>query len=283
MKRTVVAILLFAILFGLLSGCSNTAPAELGEEDQALILALIEYLEDLLWEYNPVPISFATRVDKIQKGARPLHVGFDASDYYFVCGYYNTTHESEGYHYCCAAEYTWVKFANEKEITEHYKDSRFVVGFRIQKAIFVTDILSETANAPSAEFFQLYYPSFHDKSDVKSAPARNETFIYLNKADQPVVYRAFSMYDHKAVTLPCICLEGQYYIAIYLDVVDSNGDCSVDWTPFEFGEYYDALTEIMKPYRVTDESGVTHMYALFEMNDFQMFLQDIMQVGGTTP
>ena len=50
---------------------------------------LVEYLEQYNVEYDMMTYSAEETIDFIRNGAQPLHVAFDPSDYYFVCGYYN--------------------------------------------------------------------------------------------------------------------------------------------------------------------------------------------------
>ena len=142
----------------------NDPPVVEGEldKDSELIVELIAYLEQYLVEYDLISVSFSSKVNGIKNGAQPLHIAFDPNNYYFVGGYYNTTHEySEYNHYCCAAEYMWVGYESEAEIQEYYNDMPCVVVFQINRTLTVTNILSgEPAN--DMEHFQIYKPTFEN-------------------------------------------------------------------------------------------------------------------------
>ena len=275
MRKFVSLILLCSLLIVCFTGCTVThnseekSPTELQNQD-VLVCTLIKYLQDLFVSYDLPDTSTAIKINEIKNGKQALHVEFDKSGYYFVCAYYDNTHEDETTDYCCATNYTWVKFENPNEIREKYKDLRFVVAFQINKSSFVTDIITKDATVPNIEHFQEYVPNFNNGLNTNVAITFDTSFIYLNSSDEKNVYHSISAYDNVLKTLPCISLNEQYYVikelyTIYADGTNSGSDVISD-----FGEYYDALINIMDAtsYSVTDEKGRTTFYGLIEINDF---------------
>lgn len=245
------------------------SPTELPNND-VLVCALIEYLQDLLVEYDLPDTSTAIKIDEIKNGKQALHVGFDDSRYYFVCAYYDNTHEDETIDYCCATNYTWVKFEDPKEIGEKHKDLSFVVAFQINKASFVADILTKDAVVPNIEHFQEYFTNFNNGLNTNGAITFDTNFIYLNSSNYKDVYHSMSAYDNVLKTLPCICLNKRYYITKELYTIYADGTRSDSNVISDLGKYYDTLVNIMDTtsYSVTDENGRTTFYGLIEINDF---------------
>ena len=128
MKRFILILLVCVMLVGCLASCTKShmfggvapiiksSPEE--EKRTELITALSEYLKQLHVGYDmPPPPTLATEIQSIKDGAQALIVKYDPSNYYFVCGYYNSDHSDESYRYCCAENYTWVKFYDPKDIS----------------------------------------------------------------------------------------------------------------------------------------------------------------------
>ena len=286
MKKTISLILLCSLLLVCFSGCTAShnneeksttelqsneekSPTELPNND-ALVCTLIEYLQDLFVDHDMPDTSTAIKIDEIKNGKQALHVGFDKSEYYFVCAYYDNTHGDETTDYCCVTNYTWVKFNNANEISEKYDDLNFIVAFQINQSSFVADILTKDAIIPNIEHFQEYVPNFNNGLSTNGAITFDTSFIYLNSSDSKNVYHSTSAYYNVLQTIPCISLNDQYYIAIdlytiYADDTRSDGNIISD-----FGKYYDTLVNIMDTtgYSVTDEKGRTIFYGLIEINAF---------------
>ena len=164
MKRIVALMLLCSVLILCLSGCSsgNNSDNEVKEDlsvelqkDSLLVQLMTTYLFEIHADIEPPDDTTKAKINAIKKGKQALHVGFDSSSCYFVGAYCGNAHESEGIDYCCLTDYTWVKYERANEITEKYKDLSFVVAFQINRAAFVTDIMSKDAAVPSMEHFQI--------------------------------------------------------------------------------------------------------------------------------
>ena len=275
MRKIVSSILLCSLLLVCFSGCTflhnneEKSPTELQNND-VLVCTLIEYLQDLFVSHDLPDTSTAIKIDEIKNGRQALHVGFDKSRYYFVCAYYDSTHEHEITDYCCATNYTWVKFENPNEISEKYKDLSFVVAFQINKSSFVTDILTKDAIVPNIEHFQEYTPNFNNGLNTNGAITFDANFIYLNSSDDKEVYHSISAYDNVLKTLPCICLNERYYITKELYTIYADGTRSDNNVISDFGKYYETLLNIMDTtsYNVTDEKGRNTFYGLIEINAF---------------
>ena len=55
--------------------------------DEDLIVALVDYLKTLAYDYDLFPHTTADKIDDIKNGKQALHVAFDSSNTYFVCAY----------------------------------------------------------------------------------------------------------------------------------------------------------------------------------------------------
>lgn len=250
---------------------------------------LVGYLERYNWEYDMMTYSEEETIDFIKNGAQPLHVAFDPSDYYFVCGYYNDPEGKEIGGYRNAKKYTWVKFSGADKIRESYFGKELIVTFQMNKALFVKDISRNKNYLPGMEHFQMYKPKFEDGVNTNPPIDFSETFIYLNGVTlkngyiyerfNGKGYRSVKQYDHENLTIQCIHFEEQYYIPIHTHSVYSNGEFydSTDKNSRMFGKYYDAIERIMETgrYSIEDEykdyfgriSVVDH-YGLVSIDDF---------------
>ena len=250
---------------------------------------LAEYLEQYTTEYEIYGFTSEEKIDFIRNGAQPLHVAFDPSGYYFVCGYYNDPEGKEIGEYRNAKKYTWVKVGSADKIRESYFGKELIVAFQMNRALFVKDISKDRAYLPGMEHFQIYKPKFKDGENTNPPIDFSETFIYLNGVTtkggysyerfKGKGYRSVKQYDHEKLTIRCIYFEGQYYIPIHTHSVYSNGefyDCTDD-NSRRFGKYYDAIENIMETgrYSIDSEGGYgsqhyhkTAHYGLVSVDDF---------------
>ena len=243
---------------------------------------LVEYLEQYNTEYELITYSEEETIDFIKKGAQPLHVAFDPSDYYFVCGYYNDPEGKEIPEYGNAKEYIWVKFGSADKIRESYFGKELIVTFQMNRALFVKDLSKNKNYLPGMEHFQIYKPKFKDGVNTNPPIDFFETFIYLNGVTtkngysyewfKGKGYRSVKQYDHRNLTFRCIYFEGQYYIPIYTHRVDAGGEVeNVSNNARKFGKYYDTIERIMETGRYSIENetyrSVEH-YGLVSVEDF---------------
>lgn len=260
----------------------NTTPVIIeGEIDKGsdLVVTLVAYLEQYLTEYDLIGRTFAQKVDDIKNGIQPLHVAFDPADCYFVCGYYDPAEEHNEFVYCCAKNYTWVGYKSEADIQEYYNGMKWAVVFQINRALTVTDIVSNERTVPNMEHFQIYKPTFENGINVSDPVAFDETFIYLNYPDcylnrfsqnTDTMYYCKSIYYHSINTMPCVYLDGEYYLSFHLYTVYSDGQRSEESDrAYGFGQYYDTLMNIMEKdkYNLTDEDGRTGFYGTISFDD----------------
>ena len=253
-----------------------------GELDKSsdLIVTLVAYLDQYMTEYDLIGRTFAQKVDDIKTGIQPLHVAFDPSNYYFVCGYYNSSSEHGDIGYRSCNEYTWVGYKNESDVKEYYNDMKWVVVFQINRALTVTDIVSNERQIPDMEHFQIIKPTFENGVNIAAPVVFDETFIYLNypncylnRSSQDVsrMYYCKSIYYHPMNTIPCVCLDGEYYLYFSRYTVYADGSRSEenDYT-YTFGKYYDSLMSVMDRdnYSITDEQGRTKFYGTIRVDSF---------------
>lgn len=305
MKKIVSIVLLCFLILICFAGCSvkddntvqgNTeqetqktqenAPIELKGDDE-LVLAIIEYLKELNTSCDIGGTTTEEKIDEIKNGQRALYMEFDATSFYFVCGYYDGYHKHGPICDNCAQEYTWVKFENVNEISKKYKGSEFVVAIQINEASYVADITDPHADVPCVEHFQLYEPLLFIsafESEVNTYPplTYNRAFIYLNAGDKSNVYHFGSPVDHQFYTIPCFFLDEQYYLQFFLNAVDPDGNRYQDNDALlicDLGKYYADLMSIMdkEKYSVTDEMGNTRFYGLIKINDFIKFIDELSE------
>ena len=181
-------------------------PDEKGTElvaEDALVIALVEYLNELEVDHDMPAITTADKMDAIRDGQQALHVAFDPSKPYFVCAYSADGQQS--------SEYTWLKYANVDDITKEYEDLQMALAFQVNPSLFVKDIMTENATVPTMEHFQPYEPQFNEGVNTNAADTVDETFIYLNSSEENAVYYSTTAYDHEWVTVPCRYLDNEYY------------------------------------------------------------------------
>ena len=254
------------------------------DKDSQIIRTLTQYL---IWygvEGERLTSDFPSQIDHIKEGIQAVHAVFDPSEYYFVCGYYNPTHEYEERNYCCAVSYTWIKYENETEIQEYYNGMKCVVAFQLNESLTVTDILSADADVPHMEYFQLYEPTFKDETNTEAPIIFDGTFIYINGFEKDAVYycisdyyNAMSLYYREHMLIPCEYIERQYYIPIQLISLEPgeifNLQDVLSDSRFEkaFGEYYDAIIKAInteKWYEFSTSNEKIHYYGLISIDDF---------------
>lgn len=283
-KKFVLFLLIGLLLIGLCVGAVVGLSKNPTGLPQDLRNALVDYLEECSVHHEMMTYFEEEKIDFIKNGAQPLHVAFDSSDYYFVCGYYNHTHEDnrEIGRYCCAKEYIWVKFESADKIGESYFGKELVVAFQINRALFVKDLSANKDYRPGMEHFQIYEPKFEDGVNTNPPVDFSETFIYLNGVTTKYgysyerfkgkCYRSVKQYDHENLTFRCIYFEGQYYIPIYIHKVDADGKIDdVGDNAREYGKYYDAIEHIMETGRYSVENETYHAvrhYGLVSVDDF---------------
>ncbi len=244
---------------------------------------LVEYLEQSIWEYDKKTYSEEEKIDFIKNGAQPLHVAFDPSDYYFVCGYYNDPEGKEIGWYGNAKEYIWVKYGSADKIRETYLGKELIAAFQMNRALFVKDLSKNKSYLPGMEHFQIYTPKFEDGVNVNPPIDFSETFIYLNGVTTEGDYSferfkgrgycSVNQHSYEMLTIRCICFEDQYYIPIHTHTIHSDGTYSDDtnYLVRTFGKYYDAIENIMETGRYSIENETYHSvrhYGLVSMDDF---------------
>lgn len=237
-------------------------------EDE-LISELVEYLQGLMVECGIADTSISIQINDIKNGAQPLQVKFDSDDYYYVCAYYSPEHDEEQFIYCCAENYTWVRFNSEKDISEYYDGTKLWVAFQINRTELCIDLLPGGRKVPKVENFQLYTPVFVDGVNIASVIEYKDAFIYLNSSDSSAIYFCSTHILHDFNSMPLIELDGKSYITESL-YVDTPGEGYEDDIRWRFGEYYDLLMEMMitDKYSVVHKSGKTIYYGLFEIEEF---------------
>ena len=298
MKKTVWILLLVvlvavcALLVGL-KGCSPEREPIVLPKKQAiesdLIANLVEYLDWLDADCDQLPTSVAIKINQIRREdsvfkMQPVHVEIDPSSYYFMCGYYNPSHENasrdeyESEDYCCVTEYTWVKFNSEKEIREYHNGEKIIVAFQINESSFVKDVLTGDVNVLGYTHYQLYETQFIDGININAPDNLDKTFIYLfnemyiheEQVDRKHIYNSTESRAIDWVTFSCIRREGVYYVLIELYSISSNGYRYENDLTREFREYYDTLIDMIQKdeeYSI-DKKGFTQYYGLIPMNDF---------------
>lgn len=243
------------------------------EKNEKLLSKLIKYLKDLHVNYDMIESPFCSKMGNIKSGAYAYQVAFDSENYYYICGYYNSTHEFEDYesvYKCCVDKYNWVKFESPEEISEYYNGEKLIVAFQINKARFVKNIFSDSVDVPQIEHFQIYDAVFENGLNIKDSICFDEMFIYLTHSKDSVEFHSVSSVEHRWITIYCVDINGESYIAIPLcreTSIGSGYSWDLEW---EFGEYYNALTEILikDRYSEKDKNDTVYYYGLLDFDEF---------------
>jgi len=236
--------------------------------DANLVVEIVDYLQKIYYEYDMPADSFAIKINKIKKdGAQPLHVKFDPENYYYACAYYNPTHEHPEYEkseYCCASDYTWVRFDMPDQITDQYEDLNFVCAFQVNRTLFCHDIGSRDGVSKNMEHYLRYTPEFVNGSNVASSFAFDECFIYLNDPNLETAYCRVDRQLHKWIAMPCMEFDGKYYVPYYTHMKDSDGTIQSSDLEWHFGEYYEYVMSIIvtDKYSISDDYGRTAYFGL---------------------
>ena len=265
-----------------LSACSEPddgrgKPTVLGEESKDLIAALSEYLVSLKFDREISETSFAIKIrESKEKGTQPLLVEFDPAKCYYVCGYYREkdANDHESADNPNVAEYQWLRYEKEEDIRESYRGRTCVAAFRLNPASSVTDIRPEKKTVPAFEHFEKVAPVFEGGYNVGKSESFDRVFVYLNSTGKNRIYYTTRNDSNDHFTFRCIRLDGQIFIPVMMYWIEPTGerrDYDLKW---EFGEYYDALMEIVIEGRDSYESGKTMYYnGLFTIEDFGEILR----------
>ena len=231
------------------------------KSDDALVVALVEYLNELEVDHDMPAITTADKMDAIRDGQQALHVAFDSSKPYFVCAYSADGQQS--------GEYTWLKYANVGDITKEYEDLQMALAFQINPSLFVKDIMTEDATVPTMEHFQPYEPQFNEGLNTKAADTFDETFIYLNSSEGDKVYHSTTAYDHDWVSVPCRYFKDEYYVSIPYWIVHSDG--SIVRIYEDLREHFRAVVSAKKDStEVVNEDGTITKVGLAPIEDFAL-------------
>ena len=264
----------------------DVPPLAEGELDKSgdLVSMLVAYLEQYYYKRYIDGISLTTKINEIKKDTQPLLVAFDPNHYYYVAGYYNATHEYRE-NYCCASEYTWIKYENEAEIQEFYNGMECVVAFQMNRTSTITDILSNETDVPDMEHFQIYQLTFENGSNTNVPIVFDQTFIYLNhfpwvrtlvEFNENTIYHCETIYYDSLITIPCVCIAGEYYLSFYLTTLETGAPFNIEeilsngTLVSKFDDYYNTLISItdFEKYSVSYGKGNTHYYGVISIEDF---------------
>ena len=293
MKKNISFILICSLLLAFLSGCTHfdetnndnvtgdnnsdgNTTGNIGTDDgttvdTALVHELVKYLQQMYVSYDLRTKSVEEKIDEIKECKQPLHVAFDSSSYYYVCAYYNIQHIVECTKYCCADEYTWIRFENANDITEYHNGKKILEAFQIDKSTFVKDISSNSLLVPSMEHFRLYIPKFEEGLNVNSALEFKETFIYFGSSDRDVIYHSTDWYYHRLVTLLCKCFNDNYYIPLHIYYVYPGEEEHKAYMMGMLGKYYDDLLGVIinGDHTLKDSTKVyEYYYGVINIEDF---------------
>ncbi len=240
-----------------------------------LIASMVEYLQQLGCMYDLYLPGFDGKIDLILKGETPFHVKFDSANYYYACGYYESTHVEANRYYCCADDYTWVRFENEADISETYNGQKLIVTLQVNKATVCQNILVGEPSNTTMEHYQLYKPEFQNGVNVASAKEFDSEFIFISDSEKNNLYCCDDYVLFPGKTFSCIELDRQCYLKEYLYTIRSDGTRDESALQMRFGRHYTALMEIVitDRYSITTENGSVKQYGLFELEAFASFLQ----------
>lgn len=248
--------------------------------DEDLIAEILDFLKTMHIEYEMPEDSFAIKINKIKKdGLQPLHVKFDAENYYYACAYYDPTHEHPEYEtsgYCCANDYTWVKIDKPDQITDTYKGLNFICAFQVNRTVFCHDIGQTEGVSKNMEHYLRYTPDFVDGSNTADASVFDKCFIYLNSSNLETAYCTVERQYHNWSAMLCMEFDGRYYVPYYLHMKYADGTTGSSDLKWHFGEYYEYVMSIMltDKYSVPDAYGGTAYYGLISVEEIAIIISE---------
>ena len=273
MKRLILILLTCAMLVGCITcfaACGQAKYIELSSNGKGseLVNGLTSYLESLSAAIYPAEWHLEAHLDRVkQRNMRILHVSIDPDKYYYVCAYYNNDHDESSY--CCVSEYTWVRFANKKDIREKFRGKSFVIAFQINSACFIRDIASNNDSTPIIEHYTVYTPEFVRGKNIADSLYCYEAYLYPIGKDINYVLDSVNRTYRNSVALSCIEIENEWYF-MYLDSATYSGR-DTDHTDFqlEFGKYYEDLFNVIEDKKYSETNGKwTKEYVLIDLNEF---------------
>ena len=247
--------------------------------DADLIYALIDHLNNLMVEYDLLADDLNTKINKIIAGSQPLLLDFAASDYYYICGYYNCSeHDYESIDYPCAEKYTWVKYDAAEDIRDYSGELALVVSFQINKASLAECVIPGDTAPINVEHFLMYTPTFEDGVNKADAYEYGDSFLYLNSSEKNSLYFSTFVGYNSVVSRKCVKVDGEYYITQLARYSNAGGEVNEEDLAALFGKYYDGLMAIIsdKEYSITNENGNTSIYALIAVDDFGSYLATLL-------
>ena len=297
MKKILSVLLLGALLLLCFSGCTTptdpqggteTDPATdpvVGEElenESDLVSTLSIYLQQLHMDYDMPSKALFEQIGDVKGGIQPLHVAFDPDSYYYVCGYYNVPEGHSENQYCCAqTDYTWVVYENAEDVKEYHNGLKWIALFQVNRALTVTDLLPGEREVPSMEHFDfIFRPTFENGVYTGTPETYDKTYIYLNYPNAALnrhsqststLYYTDSIYYHTLYTIPCVALEGEYYLSFGSHTLYADGSRGneADYT-YDFGRFYTVLMGMMEKVKYTKpgNDGATYVYNAIPLEDF---------------
>ncbi len=254
-------------------------PYDPEKEFDHLTHALTAYLEHLKYNFDMPNNNYETKMNHIKRGNQGLYVKFNSEEFYFVCAYSHSGHESEREDYCCKTLYKWVRFDNADEIVEYYGDNKFVVAFQINKSLFCKDIFTMESATVNMEHYQTYMPVFVEGVNIAQGLTFGETYVYIYPNDMifdyclfqnpRMIYHSFDCYYHDWVVFRCVEIGDIDYLKVHLHYEREDGHSGDLNIHSEFGEYYEDLMRVMitDQYSEYDKLGYRYDCGLFMIDD----------------
>ncbi len=307
MKRFILILLICAMLVGCLVSCNivdtqpNAQPEDPEESpnpekpveevppfevyqnpqvdiaDEELQDKIYSYLTDYLDSYGAEVLIFPStleyNINAIKTGRRPILVKISSDDYYYVCAYFNASHdyvEGEDDIYCCCDSYTWVSFENATDIAEEYNGEKFIAAFQLNRSSLTCDILSKDATVPIIQHFKMFEPKFSKGFNIKAFDEFNHEVIYLAPSKADIVLYCVSDVGYQTAFIDFMYYENEYFIKTFIKMeLDKGGYLNNDLNE-ELGKYYDYLMDPVR-YNIYEHkglSGKTVCYLLTDLNSF---------------
>ena len=289
MKRLILILLTCAMLVGCLASCNILDPQQnaqseepqegpnkrvYGEDvEEEISTQLSDYLRMLKLDYGLTDYTFENQINSLKDGRVPIFVNFSPKDCYYVCAYYNISHdvaEGDGGIYCCVDNYTWVKFNKSTEIPQRYNDQEIIIVFQINRTDLIMNLLSEEIEPPIIQHFQMFEPEFIDGFNIKNSIEFSNIYIYLYGFDRRMILFSASNIFDRSLLIDCVFYENEYYVSNMIKKeISGKNTITVDLV-YYFGEHYDYLTDSSreKIYVETNLAGVTTHYLLTDLNSF---------------
>ena len=276
---TVISILLI-----LLTSCQQAATPTLEEKQtetqnaldenknpnnlsKSLIDELCSFLSHLNMDIEKPAKTLKEKFDDIKNGKELVYAECSNSDYYFVSGYFNCFEQhDESFLFCCAEEYTWIKYDNEYDIKKTYCEKNIIISFQINVLTEVINLKNTEKKDYHIEHYQIYNPIFLGENNIANAINFNNSYAIIFPFKDEI-YFSNQSHSFSLNSIQIIKKNSNILFLIHCKTKDIKGEIyNVDLN-YELGNYYNDIMPFVEKYEhvISDEFGNEDYYLTIDI------------------